>query len=283
MRARRNDLSYDTHRPALSLDAAGPREPGLRVECADGGRLVLRQGVTTLLLGRIEPGHWGVAVHRTGRYRSPVPPISSACMRRRPDWLHQFADHLERAAHGPLHAGRWLLRSGDLPPDARPAELVTDWPAAHVGWDCPGWNGVVPLRPPGDPADARVRAHRKHVRDGTLAPVLLWRVSALDGYVLLDGHDRLLAARAEGVRPPYVVLTRGLDPARRTRRADEAAARVPRLERHGDRARRAALHALGEAAARAELESAPTVAWPLPGGAPAWDALAAADAPDWSA
>lgn len=95
------------------------------------------------------------------------------------------------------------------------------------------------LRPLSAEDAPRVRAHRTHARDGTLAPVLLWWVTALDGWLLLDGHDRAVAALAEGRTPPCVVLTR-----------------VPDEEDWRREAR--------------------TRSWPLPGGVSAWEALAAA-------
>jgi len=36
---------------------------------------------------------------------------------------------------------------------------------------------------------------------------LLWWISGLDCYVLMDGHDRLVAAVAEQVEPPMLALT----------------------------------------------------------------------------
>ncbi len=47
-----------------------------------------------------------------------------------------------------------------------------------------------------------MKAYRKHVRDGTLAPVLLWWVPFLDGWLILDGHDRAVAALAETAPRP---------------------------------------------------------------------------------
>ena len=45
----------------------------------------------------------------------------------------------------------------------------------------------------------RVKMWRKRAREGTLPPVLVYDVSALTMFALLDGHDRYAAARAEGV------------------------------------------------------------------------------------
>lgn len=62
------------------------------------------------------------------------------------------------------------------------------------------------LRDPSPPDAARVRSWRKHAREGTLPPALLAWISALDGYVVLDGHDRLHAAALEDVTPDAISL-----------------------------------------------------------------------------
>jgi hypothetical protein len=44
--------------------------------------------------------------------------------------------------------------------------------------------------------------------------VLLWAQSGLDGYVVLDGHDRLVATLADGTPPRTLVLARAGESAR---------------------------------------------------------------------
>lgn len=290
-RVHRTDLSAGTDGRILALEPSGPRVPGLRMECAEGGRLLLRQQTkevdTPLLLGRVQPWNQGVRIHRLAGYRSPIPPLRSAIMRRGPHWAHYFADHLHDAANGPLHQGHWLL-GADGPPYAWGGDLVRDWPSAYLDWFGMGWNGVIPLRPLSDPQDGRVKSYCKHAREGTLAPILLWWISGLDGYLLLDGHDRLVAAREEGLsRPASLILARGLDAeARQAAMAQiEANAQqvLAEVGPHGARARDAVQRSFGEAAAAVALDRAPTLCWPLPGGAPAWDALAAEYAPEWAA
>jgi hypothetical protein len=71
---RRTDLSADGTGRTLALEPSGPRVPGLRTECADGGRLLLRQQLTgvcrPLLFGRAVPWRQGVRIHRLAGYRS---------------------------------------------------------------------------------------------------------------------------------------------------------------------------------------------------------------------
>ncbi|MBX3249991.1 MAG: hypothetical protein KF901_22630 [Myxococcales bacterium] len=51
-----------------------------------------------------------------------------------------------------------------------------------------------------------MRSWRKHAREGTLPPVLLTYVTGWCTHLLLDGHDRLVAALAEGVLPRVAML-----------------------------------------------------------------------------
>ncbi|MGE3675885.1 MAG: hypothetical protein AB7K71_39820, partial [Polyangiaceae bacterium] len=135
---------------------------------------------------------------------------------------------LQASQNTPWYAGEWNLTElkqqrgsvgGNLPdvflPESRdrwPCIVyglrgALDIPRAHYeSWGINGSGAVIPLRAP-SPSDAsRVKAWRKHAREGTLPPVLLWWVTAYDTYVLIDGHDRLVAAQAEGVQPTAIGL-----------------------------------------------------------------------------
>lgn len=264
-----------------------PGPPPLRFEAADGGRMLLRQGGRVVLLGRVEEWNQGVHLHRYENYRPALPPIRSAAMRGSVNWVHMYARWMEEAEEGPLHDSRWHLRARDeFPPYVWHAEdFVRDWPACHLDWSGMSWHGVVPLRPLSPPDAGRVKAYRKHARDGTLAPVLLWWVTALDGWLLLDGHDRAVAALAEGRTPPCVVLTRLPDDEDWRRTAEEVAdwheTRLARLAARPatpgvERQRETMLRTYADTLSSLPYEPARTYSWPLPGGAPAWDALAVA-------
>ncbi|WP_223643448.1 hypothetical protein [Corallococcus sp. EGB] len=54
--------------------------------------------------------------------------------------------------------------------------------------------------------DGRVKAWRKHARDGTLPPVLLLYFALVQKWLVVDGHDRLHAALLEGREPPLLGL-----------------------------------------------------------------------------
>ena len=204
------------------VEAAGPSRPGLRVEVAAGRRLLLRQGGQVVLLGLQRAGHRGVYYARTGLYRSPLPPISAALARRFAEigagegagdwaacWAHQFSRWLRDAVEGPLHVGRWTQAAG-MPEWNVPQHWLrlraSDRDQGHISWFGYGdpvedIRDVLPLRRL-SPADAaRVKSCRRQVREGIAPPALLWWVSGLNTLVVLDGHDRIVAALAEETCP----------------------------------------------------------------------------------
>ncbi|MEV0902081.1 hypothetical protein [Actinoplanes sp. NPDC049802] len=267
---------------------------GPRLEVAGAGLLLLRQAGVPVLFARVDRDLWGVDYVRTGRYRSVLPPIRAARAAAIGDsgsarWVHHFRRALTEPGYEPARTGRWRI-GADVQP-LRPGwsrSLLTDSPG-WIDWFTHGGSGqVLPLRELSGPGDGRVKAYRKQARDGILPPVLLWWVSGLDCHLLLDGHDRLVAALAED-RAPAVLTVSAVDPARIAR--DTAA--VADRYRHNDEALRArsvpepVLVELGRQFARdlsaAEGAFGRTVAWPLPGGTAAWTRAAEECAPGWLA
>ncbi|MBT2417424.1 hypothetical protein J7F01_20650 [Streptomyces sp. ISL-22] len=279
---------------AVVLAVSGrPGPPPLRFETAQGGRLLLRQGPRPLLLGR-KGGAIAccpdLAMHRLDGYRSPLPPLRSPGTRTPPDWPHRYARWLEEVepdtVGGPLCDGRWkLAQRTAFAPGGWTEDFVREWPGGSLELYCGGgWHGVLPLRRLSPPDSPRVKAYRRRVREGTLAPVLLWWVSFLDGWLILDGHDRAVAALLEGAEPVCVVLERveGEGVWRRiveevTEAHEERMRTLMSRPAHPGLARqRAALErGYAEAVSSLPYEGRHTSTWPIPGGAPAWDDLAA--------
>lgn len=283
------------------LAVRGPARPALRWEVTAGGRMLLRQRRRPIMLATVDRCHYGVYVYRVDGFTSPLPPIRADQARRMPPhddatwasrWAYRIAGHLGASRSGPLHTGDWLLRTASLPPYTLTTDLVRAHPATYLDWFGSGWSGVVPLRRLPAEQDGRVHAHRKLAADGVLPPVVLWWISGLDGYVLLDGHARLVAARAEGISPPVLLLSAALD--RETQQAvldgmtvghTVAMAHVDRqVAANHPGARRAAANLSTHFAAQAAaVPTWPgrTTAWPLPGGVAAWETTASREAPGW--
>ncbi|MFF8274978.1 hypothetical protein ACF05T_02495 [Streptomyces lateritius] len=272
-------IRRENHPGPLVLHAEGPPEPPpLRMEMADGRRMLLRQGDRPVLLARVDEDRSGVRVHRLEGYRSPLPPIRADKARRGPEWRYRYARWLEEAVEGPLHAGRWVIGTREVfPPYVWDSDFLSAWPGGLLDWN-DGWNGVVPLRRLSAPDAPRVKAYRKQAGDGSLPPVLLWWVTAFDGWLLLDGHDRAVAALAEGLTPRTVVLHRAEDAERTAELIAAMTADHEALTARGfpgpdpERQYEAVARGFAWAVADTPYGEARTRAWPIPGGTAEWDA-----------
>ncbi|MEV6370418.1 hypothetical protein AB0L86_26390 [Micromonospora musae] len=319
LRAHRADLILGARRHGLLLDVtSAPRRAGLAVKVTGGRRLQIRQGPTVVFLARQHAAYHHVDYLRLNGYRSVVPPIRSVETRQLGEapaadrdmrWAYRFADLLTTSRVGPLYPSRWLLQASapylryvaacgsvlkPAPIADRWSELLVDGGAGELDWYGHGGSGLVlPMRPMSRHGDARVKAYRKQVRDGTVAPILLWWVSSLDCYLLIDGHDRLAACLAEVVEPPLVTLTAVVDAdevdrrnAWSVRRHVETVTHIEREIAKGTPGAAGALvteqRRLADDLVTPNFDAKPTRGWMLPGGVPAWNRAAALADPAWA-
>ncbi|MGD2181542.1 ParB/Srx family N-terminal domain-containing protein [Lusitaniella coriacea] len=54
--------------------------------------------------------------------------------------------------------------------------------------------------------EGRLKWWRKKAMEGSLPPILVWYLSCLDAYVIVDGHSRLLAAYLESEVPEFIAV-----------------------------------------------------------------------------
>ncbi|GEB57960.1 hypothetical protein [Streptomyces gardneri] len=291
----------------MLMRVEGPVKPGLRMESADGRRLVLMQGGVPVLFARQRVTWYGLHYARTGRYVSPLAPLRAELARTvaefaepgSEEWTERWAAHggagLRAAGDGPLHEGEWHLA-----PDADRWFVDGNWPKllahdpdrGHLTWFGYGdpdedARDLLPLRALSQPEAPRVKAYRRQYREGVLPPVFAWWISGLNSPVVLDGHDRLTAALAEGGRPRVLLLSRAMDAARIALWAERPVAeyegRVAALD--GPLGPNRVAHVSRQFAntLRAIIQApAVTRAWPFPGGPAAWDAAVAAHVPGWA-
>ncbi|MET9379116.1 hypothetical protein ABZX98_34105 [Streptomyces sp. NPDC002992] len=284
-----------------------PVRPGLRMECADGGRLMLVQSGVPVLFARQRATHRGVHYARTGRYVSPLGPLRAEQARAfarfaepgSEEWTERWAAYAERslreADNGPLHEGGWNITpgfSGWFADGNWPKLLSHDPDRGHLTWFGYGdpvedARDLLPLRALSHPEAPRVKAYRRQYREGVLPPVLAWWISGLNSPVVLDGHDRLTAALAEGDRPRLLILSRAMDEEWKA-----VCAERPVLEYEKTVAAldgplapvRASAEGRRLADTLRDIAQAPglTRSWPLPGAAAAWEAATAERVPGWS-
>nr|WP_171415518.1 hypothetical protein [Corallococcus exercitus] len=220
------------------------RRPLLHVEATRPYLLRVMLGSQPLFWMRVDDWWNGCAWLRgPAKLTGGLAPISAEESRRPPDpgspgwwaawnrwWVHQF----ETSEPSLLHAGNWCLRPLQAVPVSRAQGYSTVpiigtglFPEPPCGLDAAlrfqpfqaeewSWaktrarsyrsGGVMPLRAPSAEDDGRIKAWRKHVRDGTLPPVLLMYFALVERWLVVDGHDRLHAALLEGREPPLLGL-----------------------------------------------------------------------------
>ncbi len=198
--------------------------PRFHLGSAPGGWVRVALDGASLAYARHEAAWQSVVWTRVvDRSSAIVPPIASDLARSitRAGWVGWLARTLFVEASRPLVAAgtyalaplsprRELERPAFAPPThARGADALHRAPRTQrVRWSSQSTDecNVFALRDASRDDASRVKAWRKHASDGTLPPALLAWVSALDGYVVLDGHDRLHAAALEGIDAPLVSL-----------------------------------------------------------------------------
>ncbi len=261
---------------------AGP--PAWRVECTSYAAYPLSRvvsgGVPSAWYMIDDWWEWlsGVTSDRAPRPLHPLKAadVERALVRGVPDseewssfWVQRLGRALIDAPFSPLYPGRWTLVWGHS----------SHASAEHFGrfftreaFD----HDVISTRPMPDPESGRVRFWRKHARAATMPPVVVAELNNL-GQVLVDGHARVVAANAEGVRVPWVILrrlewreldvehaehvTRALERAHAHQTDGGRALSSSTIQRINDALVQS--HALGWMHARSR-------AWPLIGGATAW-------------
>jgi hypothetical protein len=272
---------------AVHLLVSEAPSPAIAVQVCPEHLLRLSIRDNAVLWARIVRDYYGYEVLVSSRqvFKDVLPPISfdrarSVAAGRSPSairrtWAHAFADWLASSASTPLHNGDWILKGAassgllcELGPEVglfaaqQPRSRYVDWDRAVP---------PMPLRELSAPGHARVRAWRKLAKTNELPPVLLYWVSGLSAYVILDGHDRLHAAALENVPAPALKLQR----VRSSRpRDDQAQAMLSQAERLAGPGRPPgsidSANRLAVAALQLVFDRAPTRATLLEGGTTRW-------------
>lgn len=197
--------------------------PGCSVSVCPPDRLQISVGDAPVYWARIWNDYFGYEFLRKGGRASwsIMPPIPFALAHETAElapearlrrWAREYAAWLSVSPSSPLGRGEWMLA-----PQMRwhrGAALATrnlDGILAHEARGDVAWDDHVPplpLRAMSPPDEGRVKAWRKLARREALPPVLLQWISGLVAHVVLDGHDRLLAAQLEGKPAPFLCLDR---------------------------------------------------------------------------
>lgn len=220
----------------------GFRKPALRLESGANGWLRLVQdsaGSDEPLVrwwARQEEGYDGVHLLRSDAAMAssvPASALDSATVQRHADlepeqrmasWSRVFARALADGPASFLHSGDWVLLGAHAVTDdwrfetgplrgmepyryrwvENLREALREDPLIYLDWWRPR-RDVLNLRALTEADEGRVAWWRKKSREGALPPVLLWYLSCLEAYVIVDGHARLRAALLEERAPDLLV------------------------------------------------------------------------------
>ena len=198
----------------------------------------------------------------------------------------------------PLYAGRWWLMPGEvrerdagwlstgvagrsLASVCHLDRVATQPSAGYAAWDFGDALEPLAMRAMSEPNEGRVKAWQRALREGYMPPALLMWMSGLDRYIILDGHDRIAAAIAEGTPPSVLVLChmqeqeRVADTSRSKAMTDEVARQLatsrsldlrPNRPFRVETANRLLIEAFDDRPYLAPVSRA----WPLDGGASRW-------------
>lgn len=137
-------------------------------------------------------------------FTSPLNPLRAeqveACCTRPEIWLKE-----QLLQVGGFGRGVFSLKQVE---EKRSRWMIGDEALTQKPWFEEESGNLIPLRKASDPEHGRVKWYRKLARSGELPPIIAFRHDGLVSSLVIDGHDRLLAARLEGVFPKIWEISR---------------------------------------------------------------------------
>lgn len=84
-----------------------------------------------------------------------------------------------------------------------PQQIFKENPS-YIAWEGDS-NNLIPLKAV-NPEDSRLKWWHKKILEDRLPPILVWYISGLCAYVIIDGHYRLYAAIKNNYQPNFIVI-----------------------------------------------------------------------------
>ncbi|MCH2193266.1 hypothetical protein [Kordia sp.] len=210
---------------------------GLRIEVDNkiSGILQLESGVNCrfkllnkdipILWGTFGKEYWGVWLLQNKvdweLEDMPIKPINSETIEASKNadyykfWSRFFAKSLGDEKQPILSDGLWTLTIGASPENKEKNTSIKVGDIAKafdvenprwITWDIGRNDSLVALKNEPNEKNGRVKWFRKLVKQGSCPPILVWYLSCIGGYVVLDGHCRLKAFQIESVPVKFLVL-----------------------------------------------------------------------------
>ncbi|MDH5728650.1 MAG: hypothetical protein OEZ58_06645 [Gammaproteobacteria bacterium] len=221
----------------LAVNVQSTTKPLFHLQTGVNSRIRMSVGKTTVFWATLARDYGGVWVIKSLEENradcAPVKPITSSDIEARANlteleslrsWACFFAVELSQNSASFLYDGLWLF-SAYIPSEKKDwsyvpigksryigkssvygvKEAITDEEIVWIDWWFNGSNELVSIRIPNEES-GRVKWWRKKVKEKKLPPILVWYLNCLDAYIIVDGHERLLASVLENVPPPIIVV-----------------------------------------------------------------------------
>lgn len=222
---------------AVNVESDTELKPNIHLQTGGDHRIKLVNGDSTVFWATILDDYGGVWVSKSfdgvEKSNMPIRPITSLDIESRRDltgaewlksWTRFYLDELTSNSASFLYEGRWLFTV------CKPIERKVEWiytqtyksqkheethvyevkdcikdeKLEYVDWWVSGSGKLINTRHP-DGESGRVKWWRKKVKEERLPPILAWYLNCLDAYIIIDGHDRLLASIIED-KPPEIIV-----------------------------------------------------------------------------
>ncbi|UII25421.1 hypothetical protein LVD15_19245 [Fulvivirga maritima] len=195
------------------------------LESGNNCRFKLYNNSQPVLWGTFGSDYWGVwaLINPLDWELSdmPVAPINAATVEESKNeeyywfWSRFFAKQLGDKNDPYLSKGIWTITIGSSYENraANTSEIIYDLDDAYVtenprwiDWDI-GKNGnIIALKNEPNIESGRVKWYRKLVRENACPPVLVWYLTCLSAYIIIDGHARLKAFQTEAIPAKFLIL-----------------------------------------------------------------------------
>ncbi|MBD3892180.1 hypothetical protein [Olleya marilimosa] len=196
-----------------------------QIESGNNCRFKLISKENTILWGTFGSDYYGVWILNNkidwDLKEMPINPINSSIIEESKNadyykyWSRFFARELSNKSKTILSSGLWTITIGSEFKDKleNTSEFINDVDNTFdkenprwLEWDIGRCGSIVALKNEPIEESGRIKWFRKLAREEFCPPVLVWFLSCIDGYVILDGHSRLKAFQLESIPIKFLVL-----------------------------------------------------------------------------
>ncbi|AOR28798.1 hypothetical protein FORMB_17640 [Formosa sp. Hel1_33_131] len=199
--------------------------PKFQLESGINCRFKLYNQKQAILWGTFGSEYWGVWVLNNKMdwelSDMPVSPINAPNVEKSKKsmyykyWARFFTKELSSEKSGFLSKGLWTITIGSSLENKteNASEFINNSDTVFdrenprwVEWDFGRGGSLIALKEKPRTDNGRVKWFRKLLRENSCPPVLIWYLSCIDGYVVLDGHCRLMAFQLESSPVKFLIL-----------------------------------------------------------------------------